>query len=39
MADRSHLGERVDQPLILALFKGLHEHRAIVGSGEVIFRY
>src|SRR4029077_1057935 len=39
VADRFHLGESVDQPLIPALFKGLHEHRAIVGSGEVIDFY
>ena len=39
VADRFHLGESVDQPLILALFKGLDEDLAILGSGEVIDFY
>jgi hypothetical protein len=39
MADRLHLGEGVNQAIILAFFKSLHENGAIVGSGEVVDFY
>jgi hypothetical protein len=39
MTDRLHFGEGINQTIVLAFLKGLDEHRAIVGSGEVIDFY
>src|SRR5271165_2086305 len=36
MADRFHLGEGIDEAIVLAFFKGLDKDLTILGSGEVI---